>query len=449
MQRIAKRLLIAVVASLLLVGLALLVVNIYAQSASMQARIETKLGKALRLPLKVSKTSFTPWGGFSVVGVQVPQDPVEEGRPHFMAAQKFHAKIRLLPLFRRHLVLENFVVEAPTISWPQDKKGKWRLPRVSEAPKDGDAPKPVTRSKGFDFQLNNVLVRNGSFGFYTNSWEQTAQFTDVTLNCSTADKKNLIGTITSGTVALREKLFFQNLRTPFRCSPNELRLEKLEAEVCGGTVEGVLLVKPEEQGTPFTGELGINNVDANRLIEEIAGEPDRISGNLSGTAAFSGLLNDNKSLSGQGRLELANGRIANSKLLATIGSVMRIDELVDPAFQKATLDFRLGQERVYVDRLVLGSNNLTLEAMGTIKFNRKLDLKVLLTVNETISRHLPKFVLANFQPGSTPDLLTIAFDVSGTMDKPKSNLLERMAGQKIEKEVTDLFQSLFFGPKKK
>lgn len=473
MQRVAKLVILIVLGCVLFAGLALLVVNIYVQKAHTQARIEDKLSKALGLPLKLRHVSFTPWGGLSLCDVHTPQDPsmAAPGRSDFMQAQGIHSHVEFLPLLKRHVVLERLTIEEPRITWRQDGQGKWRLPNglpdlppatIASGAVAPQAPEPVSPTlpsepliespvspAPFDFLLKQIVMRSGSFGFFTSSWEPIAEFGGVDLEVPAFDPLDLRGLVSSSSATFRGALFLQNVRAPFHYRPDELRLEQLEADLAGGRVCAKLLLRPDEAKVPFSAELKLEHADANRLVEEACGSADRISGSLSGDIALTGLMADTESINGRGRMVLSEGRINNAKFLAALGKAMRIEELVDPVFQQAVVDFRVAEQRIYLEDLVLHSANLTVRANGFINFERQLELKVLLTVNERISRHLPKFVLANFEPGSAPDLMSVSFDVGGTLEKPRSNLLERIIGQKVENEVQNLFQRLFLSPKKK
>jgi hypothetical protein len=83
-----------------------------------------------------------------------------------------------------------------------------------------------------------------------------------------------------------------------------------------------------------------------------------------------------------------------------------------------------------------------------VKFNGKLDLDARLSVSERVTRQLPQFVEKAFTPGGVAGMRQIDFDVNGTLEKPKSNLLERLVGRNYESQAVGLFQSIF-GIKKK
>ncbi len=92
-KKVSKAILITL-AIVLALGTALLVgLNLYVQSPGTQARIQTELSKALRLPLQLTNTSVTPWSDLRITGITIPS-----GGANFLEAASFTARYRLLPL---------------------------------------------------------------------------------------------------------------------------------------------------------------------------------------------------------------------------------------------------------------------------------------------------------------------------------------------------------------
>ncbi|MDP9253730.1 MAG: hypothetical protein M3O66_02130, partial [Verrucomicrobiota bacterium] len=92
-------------------------------------------------------------------------------------------------------------------------------------------------------------------------------------------------------------------------------------------------------------------------------------------------------------------------------------------------------------------------ATGTITFSGKLRLESQLAVNEKIRGQLFRAIRDNFQPTNEPGFGAVAFQVSGTVDRPKTNLMDKLVGQDL-KDLGSVLNSLFGGgksehPKKK
>jgi AsmA-like C-terminal region len=135
-------------------------------------------------------------------------------------------------------------------------------------------------------------------------------------------------------------------------------------------------------------------------------------------------------------------------LVQLIGSVLQMD-VKDIELKQAQLDLRAGEGKVFVDSLVMEASNASLTAKGTTTFEGKLDLAARLAVDSKLSRKLPGWVDANFQPVPGGDWRDIAFAINGTLAKPQTDLVQVMVGQKLGNQFMNLLQSLTGKSKKK
>jgi len=99
---------------------------------------------------------------------------------------------------------------------------------------------------------------------------------------------------------------------------------------------------------------------------------------------------------------------------------------------------------VTIDEVILRSPNIRLTASGTVAFSGKLKLDSQLAINDRLRGQLFKAIRANFQPTNEPGYSAIDFQVSGTVDRPSTNLMERLVGR----DLSSMINSFFGGGKK-
>ena len=128
MKKVSKAILIGLAVVLVLVVALVVGLNLYIQSPGAQARIQEELSKALRLPLKITNTSVTPWSDLRITGISIPN-----GDANFLEATSFSARYRLLPLLDGKLIITEMRVENPKVVWQQNAEGKWKLPEPEAA----------------------------------------------------------------------------------------------------------------------------------------------------------------------------------------------------------------------------------------------------------------------------------------------------------------------------
>ncbi|HEY2124129.1 MAG TPA: hypothetical protein VGG94_01600, partial [Chthoniobacterales bacterium] len=121
-----------------------------------------------------------------------------------------------------------------------------------------------------------------------------------------------------------------------------------------------------------------------------------------------------------------------------LGQVLQIEELTQLHLEQAEAKYHVTPGLVTIDELVLRSPNIRLTATGTVAFNGKLHLNSQLAINEKVRGQLFKPIRQNFQPTAEAGYSAIDFQVSGTLDRPKSNLVDRMIGQDLKDIVSGL-----------
>jgi len=99
-----------------------------------------------------------------------------------------------------------------------------------------------------------------------------------------------------------------------------------------------------------------------------------------------------------------------------------------------------------VDQLLLHSPNIRLTATGTITFAGKMKLESQLAINEKIRSQLFRAIRENFEPTGDPDYNAIAFQITGTVDRPKTNLVDKVIGGDL-RDFGSVLNSLFGGGK--
>jgi hypothetical protein len=123
--------------------------------------------------------------------------------------------------------------------------------------------------------------------------------------------------------------------------------------------------------------------------------------------------------------------------------VLQIEELTQLHLDQAEAKYHLEGGQVKVDELVMRSPNLRLSATGHIALNGKMRLDAQLAINEKVRNQLFKPIRQNFQPTSDPQFSAIDFQVTGTLERPRTNLVDRIVGRDLKDIVSG-----FLGGKK-
>jgi type II secretion system protein N len=463
-------------------GLAVVVligVNMYVQSQGTQARIQQELSHRLGTPLHIHRISVTPWGGLKLSGITIPQPSGVNGR-EFLEAKSFHLRLRLLGLFARRLIIKEVSLVDPNVVWPQNAEGKWRLPfsreresdlvtstleEASPLPSEPAAtvpPSPAIRentatakampektSGAFVPEVRRVNISGGNFRFLDRSGNLVANFDGVNFRSTMRNASGLNGSVKVAKLSLRDRLLIDSLRSPLRYDPEALELSQISARAADGEVNGRFTMQPESANSPFTLSFRFHNVNADQIIAQAGGPAGIVQGKLEGKLEATGSTADANALNGTGEILLRDGHVQQYSLLVAIGQILQIEELTELHLGQAQAKYHITPGLVTIDEMILRSPNIRLSATGTVTFAGKLHLDSQLAINEKIRGQLYKPIRENFQPINEPGYSAVDFQVSGTIEHPKTNLVKKVVGRDLKDIVSDLFGGKTDRPKKK
>ena len=458
-------------------------VNLYVQSQGTHAKIQQELSRRLGTTLGIRSMSVTPWGGLELSGITIAQtSPV--GPRHFLEAKTFRLRVRFLSLFSRRLVIKEVALINPKVVWPQDVEGKWKLPRAQRTqtavptvsqPKAESEPAHTSQTQTAPFvaitpenfpsppqtavinqpprqgprqamppEVRRVSIKNGNFSFLDHAGRLLASFNGVDFSTSIRSALALHGDTKVARISLQDRFFLEQLRSPLRYEPDVLELSKISARAGNGEINGYFAMQPEAEDSPFTVSVRFHDVLADQIIANAGGPKGMVQGKLEGSFQASGKTADPEALIGKGEISLRDGRVQQYSLLVLLGELLQIEELRELHLEQAEARYHVNPGLVTIDELILRSPNVRLTASGRVAFNGKLKLDSQLAINDKIRGQLFKAIRQNFQPINEPGYSAIDFQVGGTIDRPSTNLMDRLVGR----DISGMLNSFFGGGKK-
>ncbi|MEY2572310.1 MAG: AsmA family [Verrucomicrobiota bacterium] len=471
----------------LIVGVALLIllgVNMYVQSRGTQARIQQELSQRLGATLRIQRISVTPWWGLKLTGITIPQSQ-PGASPDFLTAKAFRLRIRFSSLFGGHLVIKEISLVNPEVVWAQNSEGKWRLPTVPTAPPPAPpttttkaiapattrspsqssaspppleekivvqdavpvSPSPVEhKPAAFTPEVERVNVIRARFRFLDQNLKGVATFEDVDFRSSFRTATDLRGNIAIAKTSLRDRFFLQQLQSPLRYDSNELDFSQISARAGDGQISGRFTIEPQAEDSPFTVDIKFKDVQADKVITEAGGLPGTVTGKLEGHLGASGKTADPNALAGSGEIILRDGQVRQYSLLTALGQLLQIRELQQLRLDEAQVKYHINPGVVTIDELVFRSENIRLTATGTVSFEGQLQLESQLAVNEKMRSQLFRAIRDNFKPIDDPGYTAVSFQVSGTVGRPKTNLMDKLIGRDL-KDLSSVITGLIGGGK--
>jgi hypothetical protein len=481
MKKLRRVALIALGAVIALGAILLLGVNMYVQSQGAQAKIQQELSRRLGTNLQIRSMSVTPWGGLELSGITIPQTS-SAGPRHFLEAKTFRLRVRFLSIFSRRLVIKEVSLIKPNVVWPQDAEGKWRLPssrevkspelsrkqtvKVSSSPPESEfvqkqaapvvpatsttassparvvfenTPRTQPPRLAVAPEVRRVSVKNGNFSFLDQAGGLLASFTGVDFHTRIRSGSALQGDANVARISLRDRFFLEQLHSLLRYEPDVLELSNISARAANGEINGYFAMQPEAEDSPFMTSVKFANVLADRIVENAGGPKGIVKGKLEGSFQASGKTADPNALVGTGEIFLRDGWVQQYSLLVLLGQLLQIEELKELHLEQAEAKYHLSPGLVTIDELTLRSPNIRLTASGTVAFEGRLKLDSQLAINDRIRGQLFKAIRQNFQPTTEPGYSAIDFQVGGTIDRPSTNLMDRLVGHDLSSMINSFF----------
>jgi uncharacterized protein involved in outer membrane biogenesis len=441
--KIAKRFLFVVAAIAAVIALVLLCINLYLQSGGVQQRIRAAAERALGSEVKIRSTSYTPWGGLNLRGLSIP-DPTAPQR-NIVEADGLRVRFPLMPLFQQRFVVTECILIEPTLIARQTPDGNWVLPfgrRPKEVAPPAEPAGPSVKGPSFKAELQRVRLAEGTIVFIDSNSRPVLSLDKVDIVARVNDGRTAEGTFYIARMQVSNSLKPNKIGGPFTWDGSVLDLPDIKGFLAGGNLTGSyrLLASGEPS---FALNAQLDGVLLKKLVEDANVEPGKTDGKLQGAVELSGDPRNSDSLTGKGNFELIQATLRPVEILVQVGQLLQIEELQLLRLHDARTNFTVGNERVSIDDLILKSENVIITATGPIRFNGKLNLDARLLVSNKLQRQLGGLLGNNFVESDIPDYRQMPFTVTGEVDNPKIDLLDRITGMKLGNEVPGLLKSLF------
>jgi len=461
-RKYSKPILILVGALVLLYAFAVAGINLYLQSKGVQERIRIASSEAAGMPLEIRSTCYLPWAGLVVSGLAVPHDG--GGKLPLLHVGSISIKFQILALLGGKFAVKEVLVDQPVLMTFQRKDGAWSRPAIyprersavaPPAPAPDQAPEmpavvtspdptvPPTAAPAARpaVSLERVRIRNGAVFLDDSLGRRIGLFEGIEISLKPAADGTISGKFKIRDSAWGEKLFVRDIRGTFFWRRDHFEILGFEGRWADGSLSGRLAMGWGAEAR-FSAFAEVADVSLKTLAAEAGMKTDGTRGALSGTAELAGATGQPATFTGGAQIELKSARFEPVDFVRQIGDLMSIEELQMLELKEAKADFSVANERVVANKILLESKNLAIEATGPAGFDGKLALDARLLVNDKLRRDLRALIGKSLVASDREGYMALPFTVTGTVSRPESNLLDKIAGVKISRDVGNLLQNL-------
>ena len=262
-----------------------------------------------------------------------------------------------------------------------------------------------------------------------------------------------IGTLTM------EKFELSNVRGTMRISNGIITMQNLSCNAFDGSIitKGTLNLQQADRPT-FDMAMDMNGLDGHAMLPNFTSFGERLFGKLTMNTTMKGTLDDTlglipQSLSGQGRVQVENGKLTGVKVNKAVGELLKLPDLEVINFKDWANSFSISDGRFHIKDLKIAALDADYIVNGSQGLDGSLDYSMALLLPEKTSAkaNIPGFAgqavnLFKDESGR----VKLDFTVTGTSDNPKVALdtkavqkkVEDLAKQKIEGEAKKLQDDL-------
>lgn len=429
-------------------GLILLCINLYLQSKDVQQRIRDAAVRSLGAEVKIGSTNFTPWNGLVVRNISIP-DPVNASL-NMMEAKALRIRFAWWPLLEQRFIITELALFEPKIFVRQMTNGDWLLPVPPVPTQPGGpegepeivtSPKPRAKS-GFRAELKGVHLRDGQVAFI-NAKGLTVLFLEkAEFKANIGPNFTADGNFEIERLDLSGRLKPRKIHGPFTWNGSVFDAPDIQGVLSGGKITANYKITAATE-PQYTLNLALTDVELKKLFDDAYVEPGQTEGRLQGTLNLAGDPRSTASMEGKGHVELISAKLKPLDFLVQLGTLLQIEELQLLKLNDAKMDLTIKEEKVNVDSVILQSENLILLGQGPVKFSGKMDLDAKLLVNRKLQKQFKGMLSKNFVETEDPNYRALSFSINGTIDNPKTDLLDKFIGMNLGQDVGGLLKNLF------
>ena len=481
MRSIAKPILIISGIIFVLCATAVLCLNIYLQSAGVQLKLRQAVSRSTGFEPVISKTYYTPWSGLTLSGIKIPQ--ADNAKKPLLAVRSMKCRVSLTALLQGRILIKDVTFEQPSLLVVQGQNGVWpggsalpfqdldkkpAAPRQAtqdaeiaqqpnpdtkpDSPQSPPALPPTTQPtkempvRAMPVLVENIRIHQGEAFFYPTQ-SRPIRLEGLEAEGKVSPSGSATGIFRIKTAAFAELARCTDITGNFEYHDDHLKITDMQGSWAQGTLKGAFEISKTPDSF-FTGALVAENVSLQKLAEEAGFTAEGTQGFLFAKTNLQGIPGQPESFTGEASASLTEARMQPIDPLRQLGELLRINELRILELRNAQTALIIRDGKILVDRIELESANLLVDATGEAGLDGSLDLDARFHVTQKLLKDSLGFMGSKFQTSEREGYSHMPFSITGTMTRPKSDLLDKLVGVRLGDDVGGLLKNLLRMPKK-
>ena len=405
---------------------------------SAKTRIRNSLSTALGMDVQFEKLRSSLLWKIKINGIKGSS----VGGASF-SAHELQINPRLLSLVRGQLVLSEVHIDKPRLTLvDRPTSSPHGVPAgASAVQKDTPSELPPVIKKLLPQHdhspVRRLVITGGGLDWIDAGGHSLIQAESVQLELNADTNGHGNGRIAIAKGAIAELISFHGLQSAIELNDGLLSLPALRATSGEGQLVVSLGLQTKRPGMPVDVKAALKAVDLAIMTAELPAL--KLAGMANGDLELTGLALQTASLNGKAQLQIENGFFKGMGLLQLVGQLFQIQELSNLKVKSANAQMIIADSNIRLTELLVQSDDLLFHAPGVIGFNRQLSLNARLSLPERMlnGKNIQHFN-SRFSPPDAQGNRSIDFSITGSLDKPRTNLLEKITGEGVGNMVQQL-----------
>jgi hypothetical protein len=287
-------------------------------------------------------------------------------------------------------------------------------------------PREIVR---FFDMAKRVLVTDAAVDWMKPNGRMRLQLEGAGLHYEETARGEGIGELHVQRGMLQEMVAVDAVQVRLKFRGKELSLEECTAQCGGGKLVCAGSVGLSDD-LRFVAHLSVEEVVFEKMGQELPSL--RLSGAVNGKVDLEGHALDQQTWVGGGEMTVVNGMFKGLGVLQMLGQIFQVHELAQLSARKAHSQVRIADKKVLFESLQIDAGDIQLSAPGVIDFKRALSLQAQISLPEQMLRGKALQLFdKRFSPADGAGRRSLAFQVTGTLEKPQTDLLDKLVGDNL------------------
>ena len=448
--------------------------NFYFQTSGVNEQVRLLLSRSFGVPVTIQGIHATPWGGLRISKLAVDTKTANLPKNTLFTAESADVYPALLGLLRGEIAIRNISISSPVIQITRSQAGTvipdsleigssnlLPVPEIKTAPAitPGALTPPQGKSSGVEKQqaasvetilrsLPSLQITDATFTLLNENDLPIATLQGINLGIKTNSKGDWKGVVKIERTTIGTSLVLHEIHSPVTVSSDTstLSLNGLDAILGAGKLSGEFSLILPPAALRYHANLHLTGALLKQFLADASIGAAGAEGGVTGDLELSGIAGSGQTMEGKGNILCTDAVLQPADFLRQIGQILQIEELQLLRLAEAKALFSIHEGRALIEDLTLRSDNLILTARGPLLLTGDLDLQARLLFNEKLTSRIRGLLGPQLSQAPEQGYTQVSFHVAGTVNNPKTDLLERLTGIHLGGNLGGFLQGLFGHP---